>query len=178
MLRASAPARVINVASGMYVDGNIDINSWDNEKKYSATGSYSDSKMAMVLSTFVLAGLFENEGITVNTLHPGFVTTGMGTNNRDLYGLLIRALAPLKWIIRSTTKYMISPVEGAKTSIYLASSPNVSKVTGKYFYKNKERRTTEKTLDANFQKKVWEFSMRQIRTALGDQSIGGDISNW
>jgi len=166
VLKAGSPSRVVNVTSAMYADGDMNSDNIQIKTKYSGIMAYNNSKLAMVLTTFALAKRLKDDGMTVNCVHPGLVSTGIGTNNKGFYGWLIRLSTPLKWFLTATSSYMILQAEGAKTSIYLSSSSEVSSITGKYFYKNKEKPTNKKTLDENFQDKVWNLSLTQINKAL------------
>src|SRR5215217_1675484 len=116
VLKASAPSRIVNVASGDHSNATIDFDDLQGEKGYKGAKAYSQSKLANVLFTYELARRLEGTGITANCLHPGAgVRTNFGSGVSGVFGFMVRALRPL----------MISPEKGAETSIYLASSPEV-----------------------------------------------------
>src|SRR4030095_6829093 len=108
----------------------VDINGWPTGRDYSAFGAYAKSKLANVLFTYELARRLKGTGVTANCLHPG----GVGTN-------LFRGLPKfVQALIKLVTR---SPERGARTSIYLASSPEVEGVSGKYFVRSRQQESSE-----------------------------------
>lgn len=148
--RASAPARIINVSSTMHKGAKVDFDNLKGEKRYSGYNAYSVSKLFNILFTYELARRLEQSGVTANCLHPGSVNTGI-TRGGNLF---IRIGAKL--IIPT----MISPAKGAQTSIYLASSPEVAGVTGRYFVDCKPVQSSPVSNDEALAKRVWELSER------------------
>ena len=153
MLKASAPARVVSVSSraherrkGMNFD---DLNS---KQSYSGMGVYGDSKLANVLFTYELARRLKGSGVTANCLHPGVVRSGFGQNNG---GFISFAFKSFYTLLTPVTK---SNAQGAKTSIYLASSTEVEGVTGKYFADSKETPSSPASHDEEAAKRLWEIS--------------------
>lgn len=144
-LKAGAPARIVNVSSNAHERGKLD---FDDLQGASGFGAYARSKLANVMFTYELARRLEGTGVTANVLHPGLVATNFGTNN----GLVGRLLRPL------FDRRAISPEEGARTSIYLASSPEVEGVTGRYFVKETETRSAPRSYDERAQARLWEAS--------------------
>ena len=136
-LLKSAPARVVNVSSDAHRSGSINFDDLMSEKKYSAFGVYSMSKLANVLFTNELAQRLEDTGVTANSLHPGFVASNFGKNNGGMWGMLM----PVVHL------FAISPNKGAETSIYLASAPEVEGVTGKYFNKKQAVKAADAAYD-------------------------------
>lgn len=161
-LKASAPARIINVASAAHTSGKIEFDNLQGERRYDAS-AYSHSKLANILFTVELARRLEGSGVTVNALHPGFVSTGFGKNNPGLLMKIIRAVTPL--VARS-------PEKGAETSIYLASSPEVEKVTGKYFRDSHMTAAAPQAVDMATARKLWDVSADMVHLADG----GGILS--
>lgn len=149
VIKASAPARIINVAS---VPANIKINFADLQatRKYSGFGQYQHTKLALVLFTYELARRLQGTGVTVNCLHPGTVSTNILRNPPPLIGLA--AKIPIASLV------FISPEKGAETSLYLATSAEVEQVTGKYFRKKKEARSTKESYDEQVARRLWEVS--------------------
>ncbi|WP_136923699.1 SDR family oxidoreductase [Polyangium aurulentum] len=147
-LKASAPARIINVSSSAHARGRIDLDDLGKERKYGGMGAYSQSKLANVLFTYELARRLAGTGVTANCLHPGVVFTGFGGGEPGW----------LKLMTRLATPFMLSEEEGAETSIYLASSPEVEGVTGAYFVKSKRRQSSRLSYDAELSRKLWEAS--------------------
>jgi NAD(P)-dependent dehydrogenase (short-subunit alcohol dehydrogenase family) len=117
---------------------------------------YGQSKLALVLFTYELARRLEGSGITVNALHPGFVATNIGQND---VGPFLRVIAKLVFMFGT------SPEKGAATSVYLASSPDVADVTGKYFEKSQPRPSARITYDEALQQRLWEESVELTHLA-------------
>ncbi|HEX6108506.1 MAG TPA: SDR family oxidoreductase, partial [Ktedonobacteraceae bacterium] len=153
-LKASAPARIVNVSSESHESGYIKMDDLQLEKRYRLMRAYGQSKLALVLFTYELARRLQGTGVTANCLHPGFVATHIGQNGVGPVGRGI-----VKLIFSSLG---ISPEEGAKTSIYLASSPDVEGVTGKYFVKSIPIRSAQISYDESLQQQLWEESAKLV----------------
>jgi len=149
-ITAGAPARIINVSSGAHYGGRLDFNDLQNERAYNSWKAYSQSKLANIYFTYELARRLEGKAITVNALHPGFVATNFGKSNGGVFRPIF-GLAHLG---------AISPIQGAQTSIYLASSPEVEGVTGKYFDRKKAMRSSEVSYDAGAARRLWDASLQ------------------
>jgi retinol dehydrogenase-14 len=147
-LKAGAPSRIVNVASGEQRNGTIDFDDLQGEKGYKGAKAYSQSKLATVLFTYELARRLEGTGVTANCLHPGVVGTNLGSGVSGAFGFVVRALTPL----------MKSPEKGAQTSIYLASSPEVEGLSGRYFVKKAEARSSNVSYDERIARRLWEVS--------------------
>lgn len=149
MLQASAPARIVNVASTVHYSGTIDFNDPEfKTRKYGALKAYNQSKLANVLFTFELARRLEGTGVSANCLHPGVVRTN-----------ITRAVPlPLMPIVKLGQLFMISPQKGAQTNLYLAASPQVEGVSGKYFDNCKEKTASVEANDPNVARRLWELS--------------------
>ena len=154
VLKASAPARIVSVSSGAHEAGFIKMDDLQAEKRYRPMRAYGQSKLALVLFTYELARRLEGTGVTANCLHPGFVATNIGQGGLGLIG---RTVA--KFILAFLG---ISPEEGAKTSIYLASSPDVEGVTGKYFVKSMPKESAPISYDESLQRQLWEKSAELV----------------
>ncbi|HSA99925.1 MAG TPA: SDR family NAD(P)-dependent oxidoreductase, partial [Anaerolineales bacterium] len=148
---------IINVSSGAHTSGKIVFDNLQGERDYSP-GAYSNSKLANILFTVELARRLEGSGVTVNALHPGFVATGFAKNNGRVIALLISIVAPL--VGRS-------PAKGAETPVYLASSPGVEGVTGKYFYDSHAIPAAPQASDMAVARKLWEVSAEMVHLADG-----------
>jgi NAD(P)-dependent dehydrogenase (short-subunit alcohol dehydrogenase family) len=154
-LKASTPARIINVSSDAHSSGKIEFDNLQGERNYSSR-AYGNSKLANILFTNELARRLEGTGVTVNALHPGFVATGFGKNNPGLLMKIIRAAVPL--IARS-------PEKGAETSVYLATSISVEGMTGKYFYNSQAIPAAAQATDRTVAKKLWDVSTEMVHLA-------------
>jgi NAD(P)-dependent dehydrogenase (short-subunit alcohol dehydrogenase family) len=153
VLKASAPARIVNVSSDAQASGYIQMDDLQAEKLYRPMRTYPQAKLAVVLFTYELARRLQGTGVTANCLHPGFAATHIG--QRDV-GPAVRLLVKL------IGSFGASPQEGAKTSIYLASSPEVEGVTGKYFVKSLPRRSAAISYDESLQRQLWEQSAKLV----------------
>jgi NAD(P)-dependent dehydrogenase (short-subunit alcohol dehydrogenase family) len=158
-LKESAPSRVINVSSGSHRGAQIDFNNLRGESGYSGLRAYGQSKLANILFTYELARRLDGTGVTVNAVHPGFVLTHLGRDN----GWLIHNIIRLAMRLRG-----ISPEEGAETLIYLATSPEVEKVTGRYFQEMKPVESSPQSYDLDTARRLWEVS--EELTGLGPSS--------
>ena len=150
-LKKSAPSRIINVGSAAHRMGKINFEDLQSEnKKGRLMGLYGNSKLAMTLVSYELSRKLEGSNVTVNVLHPGLINTNLG---RD----------------RSSTskgfagKFFKSPEIGAETSIYLASSPEVEGITGKYFAKKMEKGSSKKSYNEEHAKRLWKISLEMTK---------------
>lgn len=149
LVKKSDYARIINVASDSHYKGKIDFESFKKNKNYFVLKAYEQSKLANVLFTFYLAKHLKGTQVTVNCLHPGFVKTNIGHRGGKWYAALFWSLV---------TVFAISPEDGAKTSVYLASSDEVKSVTGKYFDKCKQKEPAALAKDELLQQQLWTIS--------------------
>jgi len=154
-LKASTPARIINVSSNAHTGGGINFDDLEGKRFYFGWLAYAQSKLANVLFTFELARRFQNSGVTANVLHPGFVATNFGYNNRGIVGAMIRL----------SYRFGISPEEGARTSVYLATSSEVEGVSGEYFVKCKATQAAKRAYDEAVAKRLWEVSVEMTGLA-------------
>ena len=153
MLIASAPARIVNVSSDAHYGGSMNFDDLMGVKKYSSWAAYSQSKLANVLFTYALARQLAGAGVTANALHPGFVATGFGRNNGGLMGMVM----PLAQL------FAIKPDKGAETSVFLAASPTVAGVSGKYFANCKPKASSKASYDAAAQDRLWAISEELVQ---------------
>src|SRR2546427_289341 len=154
LLTASAPARIVNVSSDSHRSGSIQLDDLQAEKLYRPMRTYPQAKLAVVLFTYELARRLQGTGVTANCLHPGFVASNFGQNGT---GPISRAVVNLIF-----SSFGISPEEGAKTSIFLATSPEVEGVTGKYFVKSIPKRSAAISYDESLQRQLWEQSAKLV----------------
>src|SRR6266545_2064225 len=156
-IQASAPARIINVSSDAHASGKIEFDNLQGERNFRPS-AYDNSKLANILFTMELARRLEGTGVSVNALHPGFTATGFAKNNGKVMATLVSIFAPL--VARS-------PEKGARTSIYLASSPSVEGITGKYFYDSQVISAAPQATDMVVARKLWDVSAEMILRADG-----------
>ena len=152
-LRASAPARVINVSSDAHRGG---VMRWDDllfTRGYNGWAAYAQSKLANILFSNELARCLEGTGVTSNALHPGFVATRFAHNNGIIWGGLMALMQRL---------FGITPEEGAQTSIYLATASEVAAISGRYFVKSRETSPAPQAQDMAAAARLWEISERMV----------------
>jgi NAD(P)-dependent dehydrogenase (short-subunit alcohol dehydrogenase family) len=148
-LTASAPARIVTVSSGAQSMGKIDFDDLMGERKYSGQRAYNQSKLANVMFTYELARRLEGTGVTATALHPGMTSTAFGAED------MARGWGPLIAVMRL---FMKSPQGGAATPVYLASSPEVEGVTGRYFADRKSKKSHESSYDTAITARLWQVS--------------------
>jgi NAD(P)-dependent dehydrogenase (short-subunit alcohol dehydrogenase family) len=162
-LKSSAPARIVNVASDAhrFARKGFDFDDWQWRKKpYRSFSVYGHSKLANILFSRALAQRLEGSGVTANSLHPGFVATRFGENGKGMS----RAF----WTLFATL-FAIPPEAGAKTSVYLATSPDVSASTGCYFSNQKLATPTAVARDDQAAEQLWKLS----QDLAGQTFLGG-----
>ncbi len=147
-LKASAPARIVSVASAAHQGCKLNFDDLQGEAKYGPWRAYQRSKLANILFTRELARRLEGTGVTANALHPGYVRTQ-----------IFRAEGFLGWVMRRAAElFAITPEEGAQTSIFLATSPDVEGQTGQYFVKRQPALSSPESRDDATARKLWEVS--------------------
>lgn len=159
LLVSAAPARVVNVSSSMHVRPKS-LN-WDDlmfEKDFRGFWAYGHSKLANVLFSNELARRWKDLGVTANALNPGNVRSRITRNNVFLNFLHRSPIARL---------IIMSEAEGAQTSLYVATSPDVEGVTGRYFDRVCESRPSKASRDPDAAKRLWEMSEHLVYSALG-----------
>lgn len=150
-LRTSAPSRIVNVSSAASDEAQIDFDNLQGEKKYSMMRIYGQSKLALNLITVEFSRRLAGSGVTANYLHPGLIRTDLGERGANP---IFKAFAKLFKL------FMTSPEKGARTSIYLASLPEVKTVTGKYFGDCKEQRANPISNNDEVAKRLWSICER------------------
>lgn len=157
-LKASAPARIVNVASDVHHGvKTLNFEEIERQRGFSLVSGYAQSKLANILFTYELARRLEGTGVTANTLHPGVVASNFGLNN----GWWFRPIRAL------LNRFSISVEEGATTSLHVATSPTLEGVTGKYFDKSKEAPSSPASHDRDAARRLWELSERWVAETLG-----------
>jgi NAD(P)-dependent dehydrogenase (short-subunit alcohol dehydrogenase family) len=154
VLQATPKARIVNVSSDAHRGARMRWEDLQFERTpYRGFQAYGQSKLANVLFTYELARRLEGTGVTVNCLHPGVIGSGFGQTYGSALSILVKIARP----------FMLSPEEGARTSIYLASSPEVEGVTGKYFSKCKPVKSNAISYDLQSQQKLWTLSEQLVK---------------
>ncbi len=157
-LKSNAPSRIINLSSGLYKSAKIDLDDLQNEKDYNGMSAYAKAKLMIIMFTYELGRRLEGTGITVNVALPGFVATNLGKNSGShLSSLMFSLMRP----------FQASARKGAETSVYLACSREVEKITGKCFSRKKEISTAPVSHDQKMQKSLWDFTAKLLGLDMG-----------
>jgi retinol dehydrogenase-14 len=146
---ASAPSRIVNVASDAHTFGTMDPDDYMSTRSYKPMKAYGRSKLANILFTAELARRLEGSGVTANSLHPGFVSTGLARDNK--LGILFMKLA---------RPFIKSPSDGAETTVFLASEP--VEVSGEYFVDRKVHATKDYAKDPVMAERLWDDSAHLV----------------
>ncbi len=144
-LKNSAPSRIINVSSSEHEHYKLNMDDLQSEKNYSKFKAYGQSKIALILFTYELSRRLDGTGVSVNALHPGIISTNIGRELDFFSRLFIKILFK-------------RPQKGAETPIYLATSDEVTDITGKYFKNKKMVKTSDQTYDADLARHLWTVS--------------------
>jgi NAD(P)-dependent dehydrogenase (short-subunit alcohol dehydrogenase family) len=151
-LKATPGARIVSTASDAHKSGKLDFDDLQSEKSYGSFRVYGTSKLCNILFTRELARRLDGTGVTANCQHPGFVGTRFGQNNAsNIFTKLLRD---------AVMSLGISPEEGAKTIIHLASSPDVATINGEYFYKCKVAEPTAAAQNGADARRLWDVSAK------------------
>ena len=150
VLTASAPARVVNVASVAHRNAGLNLADVHDPGRYFGFPAYSRSKLCNLLFTYELARRLDGTGVSANTLHPGLVATRFLAGNGPL-GRFLNFLLSIKGI---------SVEDGAKTTVYAASSPLMEGVSGRYLIKKQPVRSSERSYDESLAAGLWELSAK------------------
>jgi NAD(P)-dependent dehydrogenase (short-subunit alcohol dehydrogenase family) len=148
ILKKCSPSRIINVSSQLH-SGTINFDDIEFRLNYSGMKAYSQSKLALILFTRLLAEKLEGTGVTVNALHPGFVSTDLARDG----GLTLKAVFRL---------FGKNPEKGADTSVYVASSPDVNGISGEYFVDRRIALPSKESHDMDMARRLWEVSERYV----------------
>lgn len=157
VLIASAPSRVVSVSSSAHRNGKINFDDLQFTKGFSGWRAYSQSKLANILFSNELARRLEGSGVTSNALHPGFVASRFG---RSGSGAITTVMGWVQGVAA------ITPEQGARTSLYLATSPEVQGVTGLYFDKAKPVAPAPAALDVETARRLWQVSEEMVGMAV------------
>ncbi|HND29266.1 MAG TPA: SDR family oxidoreductase [Myxococcota bacterium] len=166
LLKASAPARIVNLSSDAHRQSKgLDFSDLMRERKpYSMIESYGDSKLANVLFTLELARRLEGSRVTAYAVHPGVVATGFARDG-DTSGWM-------EWGARLLAPFLLSPASGARTSLYCATAPELATVSGRYYVKSREKEPAPSGKDVVAAQKLWEVS-EQLVAAPAESAVLG-----
>lgn len=146
ILSESNDGRIVNVASNAHIGAEVDYENINSEKSFSAWTSYCVSKLMNIMFTYQLSSM--QDRVSVNVLHPGFVDTNIAGNEGNL----------IKYIVKFGAKMFARTVDnGADSSIYLSTSDELKGVSGKYFFKCREIKSSRASYNQEDWKKVWDL---------------------
>jgi len=148
VLKKSAPARVVSVSSEAHRSAKMNWDDLQMKRDWSSFRAYGQSKLCNILFTRELAHRLEGTRVTANCLHPGVIASGFGHTDGGFISVILKVAKP----------FLITPEKGAKTQVYLASSPEVEGVSGKYFDKSKERTPNKAALESGAPERLWTIS--------------------
>jgi NAD(P)-dependent dehydrogenase (short-subunit alcohol dehydrogenase family) len=148
VVKATPSSRIVTVSSDAHRGAKLHFDDLCFQKGYGAFKAYSQSKLANIVFTYELARRLDGSGVTANCLHPGVIASGFGQTYSGAFSILIKMIKP----------FLATTEAGARTSVYLASSPEVREVTGKYFAKCKPVRSNAVSYDEASWRRLWEVS--------------------
>ena len=150
LLKDSAPTRVLNLSSGLAKRANVNLDDLQSELNYKSMKVYGSAKLKIIMYTYEMARRLKDTGVSVNVVLPGFVATNLGRSSgsfasRIMFGMM--------------KPFQLSPKEGAETSVYVATTPEIEGLTGKCFEKKKETETSEVSYNVDIQKQLWDSTV-------------------
>jgi NAD(P)-dependent dehydrogenase (short-subunit alcohol dehydrogenase family) len=148
-LKASAPARIVNVASEAHRGGRLDLDDLMGERRWSGIRAYTQSKLANIMFTYALARRLAATGVTVNAVHPGSVRTGWARGSES--GLF-------RHVVALASPFLLSPARGARMPLRVATDPALAEVSGRYFVRGRERASSATSRDVAAQERLWRVS--------------------
>nr|WP_270172767.1 SDR family oxidoreductase [Paenibacillus sp. SYP-B4298] len=151
-LKEAEQGRIVIVSSGAYKVGRLDFADLNLTRGFNVMRGYGQSKLANILFTTELARRLEGTNVTVNCLHPGAVATSLGVNRSTGFGKGMYALM---------RPFFLTAEEGSQTALYLARHPEVAKVSGEYYYKQRPQRLSSKAADRKAAEQLWAWSVQQ-----------------
>lgn len=151
-LQAAAPSRVVNVNSGLYVRGKVNLEETPYGKDFHRLNTYANSKLANAMATMEMVAKLEPHNITINALHPGVIRTGLG----DFQGIMAGFLKLVK-------RFWATPEQGAKSPVWVGTAPELEGVTGKYYMELKETPWSENTQNEALRKDLWVQSLKEAQ---------------
>ncbi|MBY0014283.1 SDR family oxidoreductase [Paenibacillus typhae] len=149
-LKKAGQGRIVVVASGAYKIGKLYLEDHTLSRSFNPAKAYARSKLANVLFTRELAARLQGTGVTVNAVHPGAVGTSIGVNRETGFG---------RSVLKLLSYFFLTPEQGADTAVYLATAPEVSGVSGQYYYRRKIQKLSPRALDNKEAARLWQWSL-------------------
>lgn len=160
-LEAAEQGRIVVVASGAYKIGKLHLDDHTLSRSFNPAKGYARSKLANILFTRELAGRLQGTAVTVNAVHPGAVGTSIGVNRETGFG---------RSLLKLLSHFFLTPEQGADTAIYLATAPELSGVTGQYYYRRRIQKLSPRAKNADEAARLWQWSLEQIGPGPGPEA--------
>ncbi|MNC23609.1 Cyclopentanol dehydrogenase [compost metagenome] len=151
-LKAAKQGRIVVVASGAYKIGKLHLDDHTLSRGFNPAKAYARSKLANILFTRELAARLQGTSVTVNAVHPGAVGTSIGVNRDTGFG---------RSVLKLLSHFFLTPEQGADTAIYLAAAPELSRVTGQYYYRRQIQQLSPRAENAEEAARLWQWSLEQ-----------------
>ena len=156
-LRASAPARIVNVSAGLYVNGRVDLQKTPYGHDFHPIRTYASTKLCNLLCLPLEAEQLAGSGVTINAVHPGVINTKLG---------IMRG--PLGWLMKLVKRSWATPEQGAIVPVWLATAPELAEVNGRYFNEKEEAPLADVAQNTELAQQLWQLSLdlTQITAAI------------
>ena len=154
-LKASAPARILNINAGLYVKGKVDLDKTPYGHDFHSIRTYATTKLCSMLCLPLEAQRLEGSGVTVNAVHPGVIRTNLGVTR-----------GPLGWFMRLVKRSWATPEQGAIAPVWLATAPELVTVNGKYFNEKAEMPLAEVARNPKLAQKLWQLSISLAKPSV------------
>ncbi|WP_042198416.1 SDR family oxidoreductase [Paenibacillus camerounensis] len=156
-LKKAEQGRVVVVASGAYKLGKLYLEDHTLSRGFNPAKAYARSKLANILFTRELAARLQGTGVTVNAVHPGAVGTSIGVNRETGFG---------RSVLKLLSYFFLTPEQGADTAVYLATAPELSIISGQYYYRRQIQDLGPRAADTQEAARLWQWSLEQTGLEL------------
>lgn len=153
-LKASAPARIVNVSAGLYVNGRVDLHKTPYGHDFHPIRTYASTKLCNILCLPLEAAQLTGSGVTLNAVHPGVINTKLGTMR-----------GPLGWLMKLVKRSWGTPEQGAVAPVWLATAPELATTHGQYFNEKEAIPLAKVALNTGLAQQLWQLSEQLIESA-------------